>query len=138
MYFGTAKDLITPIEPTMLSCAGFYDRTYKEIHDDLYVRCLVMDDGNKKAVIMSFDLIFHDRTLNDDIAAYARGKYGIDPAAVVITHTHSHPTPATPSYNRYNPLTYNAPFEALLECITSSLRCAIYGAFRLQTKMKRG
>ena len=71
MRFGTAKDLITPTEPTMLACTGSYDKTYTEIHDDIFVRCIVIDDGNKKSVIMSFDLIFHDRTLNAEIEKYA-------------------------------------------------------------------
>jgi hypothetical protein len=76
MRFGVAKDIITPIEPTMLVCTGVYKETYKEIHDDMFVRCIVMDDGEKKAVIFSYDLIFHDRTLNDKIAAYAAEKHG--------------------------------------------------------------
>lgn len=114
MRFGTAKDIITPIEPTMLACAKYFDRTYTEIHDDLYVRTLVIDDGKSKAVLMSFDLIFHNRDLNREIAEYAHEKYGISPAAVVVTHTHSHPTPATPSYNPYNPMSVNPSFEALI------------------------
>ncbi len=114
MKFGVAKDIITPIEPTMIACTCVYDRPYNEIHDDIYVRCVVMDDGNKKAVLMSFDLLFHDRTLNFEMAKYAKERYGIDPAALVLTHTHAHTTPAAPSYNRYNPLTLNKEFETLL------------------------
>ena len=130
MRFGTAKDIITPIEPTMLVCTGVYDKTYSGIHDDLYVRCLVMDDGCSKAVLMSFDLIFHDRTLNAKLETYAKEKHGIDPAAFIITHTHSHTTPATPSYNRYNPMTFNAAFETLLvERAKACLDRAIYTAF---------
>ena len=98
----------------MLVCTGVYDKPYTEIHDDLYVRCVVMDDGNTKAVLMSFDLIFHDRSLNNEIARYAKEKHGIEPSSVIVTHTHSHTTPATPNYNRYNPLTYNEAFERLL------------------------
>ena len=114
MRFGVAKDIITPVEPTMLTCTGVYNETYKEIHDDIFVRCLVIDDGKRKAVLMAFDLIFHDRTLNREIARYAKEKHGIDPAAVVLTHTHSHTTPSTPSYNRYNPMCRNEAFEKLL------------------------
>ena len=76
MKFGTAKDIITPVKPTMLACTGSYDKVYTEIHDDIYVRCLVIDDGAKKSVIMSFDLIFHDRTLNALIEGYAKERYG--------------------------------------------------------------
>jgi hypothetical protein len=89
-----------------------------------------MDDGEKKAVIFSYDLIFHDRTLNDKIAAYAAEKHGIDKTAVVLTHTHSHTTPATPSYNPYNPMTVNEAFERLLvERSKACLDRAIYTMF---------
>ena len=130
MRFGVAKDIITPIEPTMLVCTGVFDKTYDQIHDDMFVRCIVMDDGEKKAVIFSYDLIFHDRTLNEKIAEYAAKKHGIDKAAVVLTHTHSHTTPSTPSYNPYNPMTVNEPFERLLvERTKACLDRAIYTMF---------
>ena len=130
MRFGVAKDIITPVEPTMLVCTGVYDQTYKEIHDDIFVRCIVMDDGQNKAVLMSFDLIFHDRTLNDAIARYAKEKHGIEPAAFILTHTHSHTTPATPSYNPYNPMTINTAFEKLLlDRAKACLDRAVYTMF---------
>ena len=89
-----------------------------------------MDDGQKKAVLMSFDLIFHDRTLNDEIARYACEKHDIDPSAVILTHTHSHTTPSTPSYNRYNPMCRNEAFETLLfDRAKACLDRAVYTMF---------
>ena len=130
MRFGIAKDIITPVEPTMLVCTGVYDKPYREIHDDMYVRCIVMECEGKRAAIMSFDLIFHDRTLNQRLSEYAQKKHGIEPSALIVTHTHSHTTPATPSYNRYNPLTVNEAFEKLLfDRAAACLDRAVYTFF---------
>lgn len=100
MRFGTGKDIITPVAPMNIACCGVFDRCFSKIHDDVYVRCLVLDDGKAKVVLMAFDLLFHDRLLNDAVAAYANEKYGIDPAAVVLSYSHAHTAPAARGYNR--------------------------------------
>ena len=100
MHFGTGKDIITPLAPMNIACCGVFDRHFSKVHDDVYVRCLVLDDGNSKAVLMAFDLLFHDRLLNDAIAAYAQKTYDIDPAAVVVSYSHAHTAPAARGYNR--------------------------------------
>ena len=111
MRFGTGKDIITPTAPMNIACCGVFDRHFTKIHDDVYVRCLVLDDGNNKTVLMSFDLLFHDRLLNDAIAAYAESAYGINPAAVVISYSHAHTAPAA---RGYNPDHHDDAYEYLL------------------------
>ncbi len=111
MRFGTSKDIITPRTPTKLACTGRFDQNFIGIHDDVYVRCLVLDDGKNKAVLLSFDLLFHDRTLNAEIAAYASARYEVDPAAVVLSCTHAHTAPAVKGYN---PEHHDDAYEALL------------------------
>lgn len=100
MRFGTGKDIITPLAPMNIACCGIFDRHFTKVHDDVYVRCLVLDDGSSKAVLMAFDLLFHDRQLNNAVAAYAKEKYGIDPAAVVLSYSHAHTAPAARGYNK--------------------------------------
>ncbi len=99
MRFGTAKEVITPAQKTKISCAGIFDADFEYIHDDAFVRCLVCDDGAQKAVYMSADLLFHDRSLNDGLAEYASKKYGIDKSAVTLAYTHAHTSPASKGYN---------------------------------------
>ena len=111
MRFGTGKDIITPLAPMNIACCGVFDRHFSKVHDDVYVRCLVLDDGNAKAVLMAFDLLFHDRLLNDAIAAYVQQAYGIDPAAVVVSYSHAHTAPAARGYNRDH---HDDAYEALL------------------------
>ena len=111
MRFGTGKDIITPLAPMNIACCGVFDRHFSKVHDDVYVRCLVLDDGNAKAVLMAFDLLFHDRLLNGAIAAYAQKTYDIDPAAVVVSYSHAHTAPAARGYNRDH---HDDAYEALL------------------------
>lgn len=99
MRFGTGKDIITPISPVYLACSGVFDKKFTWVHDDVFVRCLVLDDGTEKIVLMAFDLLFHQRQLNDRIAAYAKDTYGIRPECVVISYSHAHTAPATEGYN---------------------------------------
>jgi len=100
MRFGTGKDIITPTAPMNIACSGVFDKPFAWIHDDVYVRCLVLDDGREKAVLMAFDLLFHDHILNDQIAAYAHEKYGIKPDGVTLSYSHAHTAPAARGYNR--------------------------------------
>ena len=44
MRFGLAKNSITPLCPTKIACAGNFSDDFTAIHDDVFVRCLVMDE----------------------------------------------------------------------------------------------
>lgn len=99
MKFGTAKECITPKMKTKVACCGKFDIDYEYVHDDVFVRCIIFDDGTNKAALFTFDLLFHDRSLNDALAAYAFEKHGIDRAAVCVTYTHAHTAPAVKGYN---------------------------------------
>ena len=74
MRFGAAKEITTPPFKMKLACSGKMDVDYEDIYDDMYARCLVFDNGENKFLLMSFDLLFHDRSLNDAMAEYASQK----------------------------------------------------------------
>ncbi len=99
MRFGVSKDLITPSFPMKIACSGTFDADLTEIHDDVFVRCLVMEGGGEKLVLFAFDLLFHSRDLNRSLEEYARQRYGIKPSAVIVGATHGHTTPASLGYN---------------------------------------
>jgi len=100
MLFGIAKDIITPTFPMPLSCPYGKMEDFKYIHDDVFVRCLVMDDGKNKTVLMAFDLLFHDRCLNFELEAYAKEKYGVKESAFIVGATHDHVSPASKGYSQ--------------------------------------
>jgi len=127
MRFGSAKDLITPPFPTKLSCSGLFDVDFDSIHDDVFVRCLVIDDGKQKCALMAFDLLFHGRDLNRTLEEYAAKVYGFDPAGVIVGATHSHVSPAASGYNRN---VHSAEYEAFLlerakRCLDRAM-CSMY------------
>lgn len=111
MYFGIAKDIITPPFNISLACSGDFSKNFKYIHDDVFVRCLVIDDGNNKTVLMAFDILFHDRCLNFALEEYAKEKYGVDPSAFVVGSTHTHIGPASTGYNQ---IYANKDYEAFM------------------------
>ena len=91
MRFGVAKEIITPDKPMcMIGYAEYYKKHYQAIHDDLYVRCMLLDDGNTKALILAYDLLFHDLSLTDKLREYAHEAFGLDPASVILSYTHTH------------------------------------------------
>lgn len=127
MRFGTAKEIITPPMKTKISCVGIFDADFEYIHDDAFVRCLVCDDGKRRAVYMSADLLFHDRLLNEALAEYAQEKYGIDKSAVTLAYTHAHTAPASRGYNYGH---YEKEYEEfLLERVKTCLDRAMCSTF---------
>lgn len=109
MRFGVAKEIITPTFPVKLACVGDFGSKFTGVHDDVYARCLVMDDGNKKYILMSYDLLFHDRSLNDALAGYAKEKYNVGTLTVAYTHAHT-----SPASKGYNPNHHDDDYEELL------------------------
>ncbi|MBE6749833.1 MAG: hypothetical protein E7560_01545 [Ruminococcaceae bacterium] len=99
MKFGVAKEIITPKCKTKVACCGKCELDFITIHDDVYCRCIIFDDGANKAITMSFDLLFHDRSLNNALKDYAFKKYGINKDAVCVSYTHAHTAPAVKGYN---------------------------------------
>ena len=61
MKYSFAKELITPDWPTRMS--GFASRTSKSVgvYDDLYTRTLMIDDGEKRILIITLDICMIER-----------------------------------------------------------------------------
>jgi hypothetical protein len=90
---GAAKVNITPLMDVPLDGAIMQIGPAKKVHDELYARCLVFDDGSQKIgfaivdnTMISADIIDHAKQL---IERYT----GILPERVLISATHSHSTP---------------------------------------------
>ena len=145
MLFGISKEIITPTASMKLACpGGNFNDEFIAIHDDVYVRCLAINDGTNKMIFMAYDLLFHDRSLNLAVEKYAKEQYGIEPGAVVISHTHAHTTPASPGYN---PGAHDDKYEEFLlarsiSCIDRAF-CAMfegtleYGTFKADYNISR-
>ena len=111
MRFGTAKEIITPTKPVRLACCGDFERPFNAVHDDVYARALALEEAGEKIVLMTFDLLFHDRSLNDALEEYAQAVHGVRPGGLLIAYTHAHTAPAVKGYN---PGAHDGEYEAFL------------------------
>lgn len=86
-----APDLFRSSQPLYLD--GYYaDRPQSGVHDDLHVKALVLDDGQRRIALLSLDLIYLFAQWVDAIKV---GAVGFDAANVVVTCTHTHSAPCT-------------------------------------------
>ena len=85
MKAGAAKRDITPADPVIL-ISGEYSTG---IHDPLYARALVLEDGDTKGAVVALDLPLTSKELIDDTKAAIQENLGIDCTLLNFTHTHS-------------------------------------------------
>lgn len=98
--FATAKDIVTPsISMTMTGFGSVYGNPFQNIHDDLYVRTLVLKDDSNTIILISLDLLFHDDSLTESVRAYAKDKYKVLGDHLLITYTHTHYGPTVKGYD---------------------------------------
>jgi hypothetical protein len=119
---GAARACITPQLGTTIN-GGVGPGTARQIHDDLFVRALVLDDGATRLAFAVVDTCLVDRPVFDEAKELVRRHTGIPPANVLMaaTHTHSagavcgaHLSEADPTYRAWLP-----------GRISDALRCAV-------------
>ena len=97
MRAGTSRIDITP--PKGVSMGGYLARTKgaEGIHDPLFVRALVLEDGERRVALLSVDLAAVDRPVSSDIRRRIEQETAIPAAQVMLacTHTHAGPLVAT-------------------------------------------
>ncbi|MBP1990743.1 hypothetical protein [Paenibacillus eucommiae] len=100
MRFGAAKDLITPDRKTFMGgYASFFNNPFVGIHDDLFVRALLMDDGKAPLLFISVDLLFHDFKLTRKVQEYAKSRYELSADHLFLAYSHTHGGPAVEGYD---------------------------------------
>jgi neutral ceramidase len=92
---GAARVNITPYVGINLS--GFGNRTKESagIHDDLYAKAVVLDDGSMKIGMVSCDLLNLDESSIASIREKANKLTGIDVENIMVSTTHTHSGPLT-------------------------------------------
>jgi hypothetical protein len=88
MRAGTSRCNITP--PVGAPTLGTIQRS-TGVHEELYARALVLDDGSQRIAIVCLDLIGMDFTLVDEICDAVRARTGIAVTLLNCSHTHSSP-----------------------------------------------
>lgn len=97
---GFSKVLITPPVGTYMT--GFGSRDSKQgcegIHDDLYVRALYLEQGDKKILIMGFDLLFFSREEADRYNGAIGRVLNLSPDQILLNTSHTHNGPKVGSW----------------------------------------
>lgn len=89
---GAAASDITP--PIGVSIVGNFEVPQAtHIHDDLHARCLVLDNGERRLVIVLCDSLDMDRALFDEAKKRLQEKTGIPPECMLMAATHTHSGP---------------------------------------------
>ena len=125
MRFGVAKDIISPDIPIGMSGYGSrYGKYFKDIHDDIYVRCLYTENGADKLLMVVYDLAFHDFSLTENIREYISEKYGLSKDQLVLSYTHTH---ASAAILGFSPGEENEKYENMIVDRTKSCidRCML-------------
>jgi hypothetical protein len=110
---GAAKIDITPAPDAALPMSGYGSRTqgFTGIHDPIYVRVMVLDDGNTQAAIVAWELIGVPDPVWAELSPRIASETGIQPDNVIVAAAHNHGAP-TPS-GAYAKKVQDAAIEAI-------------------------
>lgn len=95
---GIARCDITP-EPGISLAGHMQDRVATHVHDRLYARCLVLDNGEARLAFVMVDSCMLPRSVCDQAKQRIHETTAIAPSHVLIAATHTHSGPcATPVF----------------------------------------
>jgi hypothetical protein len=97
---GAARIDVTPAEGSALLMSGYASRTqgFTAIHDHIYARAIVVDDGSGPAAVVSVDVIGFGEAAWKRMAGRIEAEAGIKPERVLIAAVHTHAAPQTGVY----------------------------------------
>ena len=92
---GLASVKITPEHPLFMAGYASRNKPFESVHDDLYAKALVLDDGQgTRAALITTDLIGFRGADAQPLREAIRVKTGINPTAIIINSSHTHTGPA--------------------------------------------
>lgn len=141
---GSAKVDITP--PLSIPYLSYVPRQgrFRGVHDPLYARAVVLDNGHTTLAILSADslgfgnqILGENRHFTAEVRQKTRERTGIEPHHVMLACTHAHATPETMGITRLLDVPGTAAWlEVLMEQLVSAVEMA--AANRTPARLKRG
>ena len=122
---GAAKSNITP--PLGLPLIGEWNNPPGSyVHDELYARCMVLDNGKTRMAFVVCDLLGISRGVSDEARRLAEERTGIPSANIMVSavHTHSAVSALGSRFNLNDPLNDYEAFVA--RRVADAVTCAIY------------
>lgn len=96
---GASTINITPSQPVPMSGYAARGTPSTGVHDEIFARAFVFDDGKRKACLIQADLIGFSMAFADEIAAEVEKKTGILRKNCLLVAVHNHGAPSTQVYN---------------------------------------
>lgn len=92
---GAARVDITPPADAALPMSGYASRTqgFKAIHDHIYVRAIVLDDGATEAALVAWEALFVPNSVWADVSQRVAADLGIRPENLLLAAVHDHGAP---------------------------------------------
>ncbi len=93
---GAARFEITPAPDAALPMSGYANRTqgFKGIHDPIYVRAIVLDDGATQAAVVAWELISVPDAVWAEASPRIAAEVGIRPENLILAAVHDHGAPS--------------------------------------------
>ena len=93
---GAARVDITPPPDAALPMSGYASRTqgFKSVHDSIYVRAIVLDDGTTQAALVAWELIFVPDQVWAEVSERIASEEGIRPEHLLLSAVHNHGAPS--------------------------------------------
>jgi neutral ceramidase len=118
---GAARVDITPAADAALPMAGYGGRTqgFRGIHDRIYVRAIVLDDGTTQAALVAWESLFVPDAVWAETSTRMAAEAGIRPEHLLLSAVHDHGAPtlpnaqATPPQRAYITTVENGAVEAV-------------------------
>ncbi len=102
---------------------GFHDREAAYIHDPQLARCLALDDGKTRIVLVAVDSCVIGREIFDEAKAMVEKVTGLPPSQMLMSATHSHSCGTMQAVGQSDPDPLYQRFVA--RRIADAVRCAI-------------
>ena len=90
---GAATGNITPPLGTSMDGIIMRQGPVEQVHDELFARCLALDDGRTRLAICVCDLCIIPREIMDNAKAIAHKHTGIPTSHMLLSATHTHSAP---------------------------------------------
>src|SRR4051794_1405056 len=96
MRAGAARVDITPKPDAALPMSGYANRVqgFKGIHDPIYVRAIVVDDGTTQAAIVAWELLYVPDAVWAEVSPRIAAETGIRPENLILAAVHDHGAPS--------------------------------------------
>ena len=98
---GAARVDITPAAGAALPMAGYASRTegFRGIHDHVFVRAIVLDDGASQAALVAWESLFVPETIWAETSRRIAAETAIPPERLLLSAVHDHGAPTLPGTN---------------------------------------